>query len=90
MDNIELRKLLNQLNDEIGKTQAVDETGAELLYNLKEDIDTLLSGSEEYLSKEQPKITQNLQGTLDHFEVTHPTLTTQISRLLDFLSNTGI
>ena len=90
MVNTELQKLLNQLKEEIENTRAVDDTGADLLYNLKEDIDSVLFSSEEYLPKTHPTIVQDLEDTLDHFEVSHPTLTTLISGLLDFLSNTGI
>jgi hypothetical protein len=37
-----------------------------------------------------PSIVQRLEGALNHFEVTHPDLTTMISKLLDSLSNAGI
>jgi hypothetical protein len=33
---------------------------------------------------------QRLQDSVDHFEVTHPTLTAMLSRMLDILSNAGI
>jgi len=84
MENQELDKLLQQLQDEIKTTQAVDDKGAELLRSLDADIHRLLkqSGS-------QPEA-GTLQDALTHFEVTHPKLTALIARLLESLSNAGI
>ena len=90
MDDQTLRKLLTKLDLEIKNAQAVDETGAELLYNLREDIENLLAHSEEQFFKAPPSILNHLQTSIDHFEITHPTLTDQISRLLDILSSSGI
>jgi hypothetical protein len=90
MDNTELRKLLEQLHEEIKNTQAVDEKGGELLRDLEGDIRALLDRSDENPEPLRPSVVQNLEGTLDHFEVSHPTLTEQISRLLEFLSTSGI
>lgn len=90
MENEELRKLLQQLHDEIEKTQTVDEKGTEILSDLDGDIRALLERSEEQLTTIQPSITQRLDAVLLHFEVTHPSLTVMISKLLDTLSNAGI
>jgi hypothetical protein len=90
MANEELRKLLQQLHDEIEKTQTVDEKGTEILSDLDGDIRALLERSEENLTQIQPSITQRLDAVLLHFEVTHPDLTIMISKLLDTLSNAGI
>jgi len=90
MENEELRKLLQQLHEEIKKTQTVDEKGTELLTDLDEDIHALLERSEDNISPIQPSITQRLDAALLHFEVTHPSLTVMISKLLDTLSNAGI
>jgi hypothetical protein len=90
MDNNELRKLLLQLHDEIKNIQSVDEKGSELLRDLEGDIQNLLERSEENPVQLHPSIVQRLEGALNHFEVTHPALTTLISNLLDSLSNAGI
>jgi hypothetical protein len=90
MENEELRKLLQQLHDEIEKTQTVDEKGTEILSDLDGDIRALLERSEEQLTPIQPSIVQRLDAVLLHFEVTHPSLTVMISKLLDTLSNAGI
>jgi hypothetical protein len=90
MDDKELRKLLNQLHDEINRTQTVDEKGSGLLRDLDDDIRALLDRSEENPMQLHPSFVQRLEGTLLHFEVSHPSLTTLISRLLDSLSSAGI
>jgi hypothetical protein len=90
MDNKELQKTLRQLHGEIKNTQAVDEKGQELLRDLEGDINALLDRSEDHPVQVHPSVIQRLETTLSHFEVTHPALTTLISRLLESLSNAGI
>jgi hypothetical protein len=90
MENSELRKLLDQLHDEINNASSVDEKGRELLRDLDGDIRALIDRSEGIPEQTQSSLTQRLQSALDHFEVTHPDLTMVISRLLESLSNAGI
>ena len=90
MDNNELRKLLNQLHDQINITESVDEKSSEVLRDLDGDIRALLERSEGTPVQLHPSLVQRLEGALDHFEVTHPDLTMLISRLLESLSNAGI
>jgi Domain of unknown function (DUF4404) len=90
MDNKKSRKLLQQLHDEINKTQTVDEKGSELLRDLDGDIRALLERSEEHPLQVHPSVVQRLESALRHFEVTHPKLTALISKFLDSLSNAGI
>ena len=90
MENKEFRDLLSELHTEIENTQEVDEKGLELLRHIKEDITILLERSEENPSPANPSITRNLENTLSHFEVTHPSLTGLISKLLESLSSSGI
>jgi hypothetical protein len=90
MDNQELRKLLDELHDEVNKTQTVDKKGRELLRDLDGDIRALLERSRENPVKVNPSIVQQLEGALDHFEMDHPELTMLISKLLESLSNAGI
>jgi predicted nucleic acid-binding Zn-ribbon protein len=90
MDNTELRKLLHQLHDEIKSIRSVDEKSSEMLRDLERDIRAILERSEETPVQLHPSIVQRLEGALNHFEATHPDLTTLISKLLDSLSNAGI
>jgi hypothetical protein len=90
MDNKELDKLLHQLHDEIQKTRSIDDKGSELLRDLEGDIRTLLERSQGVPMQVHPSIVQRLEFAVNHFEVTHPHLTTLISSLLDSLSSAGI
>ena len=90
MENKEFRDLLSELHAEIENTQEVDEKGLELLRHIKEDITTLLERSEENPSPTNPSFSRNLENTISHFEVTHPSLTGLISKLLESLSSSGI
>ena len=90
MDNKIDRELLQQLHDEIKNTQTVDEKGRELLQDLDGDIHALLERSEEHPVQVHPTIIKTLESTLSHFEVTHPELTTLVSKLLETLSNAGV
>ncbi len=90
MDNKDLRKLLQQLHDEVENTQTVDEQDSELLRDLDGHIRTLLDRSEENPVQVQPAFVGRLEETFYRFEVSHPRLTTLVSKVLDSLSNAGI
>lgn len=90
MDEEELRNQLQQLQDQIKNTPAVDEKGTRLLRELDADIRSLLERSQESHVQIHPSFTRRLEGALYHFEVTHPDLTALISRLMESLSNVGI
>ena len=89
MDSKNIENLLQQLHTEIERTEHMDEKGKELLRELSSDIQELLERSD---APGTPKLslTQRLEESVDHFEVTHPTLTTMLSELLNSLSNAGI
>ncbi len=90
MENKELDELLHKLHDEIQKTQSIDDKGSELLRDLEGDIRTLLEKSRGGSLQIHPSIQQRLELAVNHFEVSHPDLTTLISNLLDSLSSAGI
>jgi hypothetical protein len=90
MDNKIDRELLQQLHDEINNTQCIDEKDRELLRNLDGDIRELLERSVETQMEVHPTVIQRLESALSHFEVTHPELTTLISKVVDSLSNAGV
>jgi dsDNA-specific endonuclease/ATPase MutS2 len=90
MEDKDLRDLLTQLHDEINNTQKVDKKGSELLNDIDMHIRDLLERSGKTPVQLHPTAVQNMQSALVHFEVTHPSLTTLISKLLDTFSNAGI
>jgi hypothetical protein len=90
MDEEELQKLIEQLHAEIQNTQDIDEPEQQLLQHLDSDIHELLGRSEDDHAQALSTTIRRLEESLDHFEVTHPALTSLISRLLESLSTAGI
>jgi hypothetical protein len=88
MSDKKLTRLLEQLHTELASARVVDEKGRELLRLLNDDIQDLLERSEDIESDDS--LLERLQESIDHFEVTHPTLTSALSSLLTSLSNAGI
>ena len=88
MTDEKLSRLLEQLQAELGKTQAVDEKGRQLLRNLDVDIQKLLLRSEGLEADES--FAESLKTAIDHFEDSHPALTSALSHMLTILSNAGI
>ncbi|MGZ9165848.1 MAG: DUF4404 family protein [Anaerolineales bacterium] len=90
MPDENLRKILEQLHDELERTESVDESGDELLRHLNADIRSLLKRSGKAEVEPDDSVLERLQDAIDHFEVTHPTLTTMLSEMMTILSNAGI
>ena len=90
MSDENLRKLLEQLHDELEHTESMDEKGDELLRHLNTDIRGLLKRSGKVKGESDDSMLERLQDAIDHFEVTHPTLTTMLSEMMTILSNAGI
>jgi hypothetical protein len=90
MDDPKLREQLEQLQVEIRQSSSVDEEGKALLRDLDADIHDLLARSEGEAVDVQSSTVDRLQDSLTYFEVSHPSLTALISKLLETLSNAGI
>lgn len=89
MTDEKLSTLLEQLHTELDSTEAVDEKGRELLRALNTDIAELLERSE-VGQADNDTLLERWQEYIDHFEVTHPTLTSALSHLMTALNNAGI
>ena len=89
MTDNKLSNLLEQLHTELDSTEALDDKGRELLRDLNADIQELLKRSED-AGSEDDSLLERWQESIDHFEVTHPTLTTALSQILNVLNNAGI
>lgn len=83
-----LTQLLEQLHQELDQVEAVDEKGRELLQALNADIESLLERTEGGRSNEP--MLKRLQATINHFEDSHPALTTALAQMLNALNNAGI
>jgi hypothetical protein len=89
MNDQDLRELLEKLHNELERTEAMDEKGNEMLRHLDTDIQNLLKRSGAKAETDESML-ERLQDTIDHFEVTHPRLTTIVSEMMTILSNAGI
>ena len=90
MDDPELDKLLAQLHQEIEKTSNVGDKEQALLRDLSGDIRNLLDRSADSPKPPIPTTVQRLEASIDLLEISHPTLTAMMTRLLAILSNAGI
>ena len=90
MTDNKLTQLLEELHTELDNTEAMDEKGRELLRALNADIEELLDRSEIEKTDDDDSLLERWQEYIDHFEVTHPTLTAALSHLMTALNNAGI
>jgi len=86
MTDPKLPELLQQLHDELEKTESIDEEGRDLLIHLNADIQKFIDPDEE----DDDTIFEQIQDAIDRFEVDHPVITTALSQILNSLSNAGI
>jgi hypothetical protein len=88
MSNQELYTLLKQLQSEIERNPSVDENEQALLRQLHGDIHKLLEKSSH--ENEQNPGLANFRKTIEEMEISHPVLTTTLSKIMEVLSNAGI
>ena len=86
MTDQKLPELLQQLHDELERTESLDEKGREMLIHLNADIQKFIDPAEE----DDETIFDEIQDAIDHFEVEHPVITAALSQILNTLSNAGI
>jgi len=86
MTDQKLPELLQQLHDELERTESVDEDGREMLRHLSDDIQKFIDPAED----DDETLLARIQDAIDHFEVEHPTITAALSQVLNTLSNAGI
>lgn len=81
-----IRKAVEELRAEISKLPEQDSEARERLEKLILEVETgLESEGDEYES-----LIEELNGTVEKFEVEHPVATTLLSRIVQALSNMGI
>jgi hypothetical protein len=80
-------QLLEKIRDAIPDLEDVDEKGREILKDLEQDVRRLLDGDKD---KPEETVLERMKSAVDHFEVTHPTLTAMISEASAILSGAGI
>ena len=86
MTDQNLRKLLEQLHDELENADSLDEDGRELLSHINADIQKILEPS----GTVSDSLLGQIQDAIDHFEVDHPAITAALSQVLNTLNNAGV
>lgn len=90
MDEQNLRKLLEQLHQELETNQNIDENGRDLLRHLGRDINEFLDGTTQGQEGSHHSLLEQLEESIRYLEVTHPTVTLTLSKILESLSTAGI
>jgi hypothetical protein len=85
----ELRKQLESLHQELGRTSRIDTESRELLVTVLNDISRLIDPSQPDPTDER-SLTERLDEVAVQFEAEHPTLGTAIRRVVDTLAKAGI
>jgi chromosome segregation ATPase len=86
----ELRARLEELDAELKRTQASDDTQRQHLRAMQRDVQALLDRSDETDQASDPPAVHGLRAGLEHFEATHAVLATLVEQVLNTLSNAGI
>jgi Domain of unknown function (DUF4404) len=84
-----LRAMLEQLEEEIQRTEFIDDEGREILGRLEKDVQGLLARSGEVPGGQGDSLAERLRQGIQHFEVTHPTLTSLMEQVVNTLSGMG-
>ncbi len=90
MNEQDLHHLLERIEREIKHTKTDDEEGRELLHHIEADIRAFRERPESEWMEPEETFVGRMNEAVDHFEVTHPTLTSLISQMLNILNNAGI
>jgi hypothetical protein len=83
----ELQRRLEELHAELARTQSLDPRSRELLADVQRDIESALARSQE---PAPATLRERLEAAIEHFETTHPVLTSTMGRVIDQLANLGI
>jgi hypothetical protein len=81
---------LSHLHAELQKIKHVDKTSSQLLNKLGNDIQRILDNSGDIPESHHKSLLASLEESVQHFEVSHPRLTSLMNRIINALSDMGI
>jgi len=90
MKNDELNECLSGIQAELKKVDRVDDASRELLEKIDQDIHRIFGTTGEVPLEQHRTLMENLTKSVDRFQVSHPTLTLWMNRLIKALSDMGI
>ena len=82
-----LRSTLKELEEELGNLSSFDEATRQMLEEAVSEIQTALN-KDEYFEPES--VIERLRAAEEKFQVSHPTLSGVVARMLDALGQLGI
>ena len=80
---------LQELEEELESVDSLDEEAAELLQEAAQEIQVALQKQDAALLG-HPTLIERLRNATERFEVSHPTLTGIVGRMIDGLARMGI
>lgn len=86
MDQEQLRRDLERLDQEIAEAQPGDEKSTSMLRKLREDIRTLLAHPGESPPQHYHTIGETLKDGVYHFDASHPQLAKTMASVIDSLA----
>ena len=88
MSQADLKTLLQQLHDELSRTDTLDSDAQALLGTVVQDIQAVLG--DEAQDDTPQGLVDRLKDATDDFEEEHPKLTEAVGQVIDALSRLGI
>ena len=88
MSQAELKALLQQLHDELSRTDSLDADAQALLGTVVQDIQDVLG--DEAQDDSSQSLVDRLKDATGDFEEDHPKLTEAVGQVIDALSRLGI
>lgn len=90
MSEEKLRRDLDELQRQLDKTQPKDEAGRERIQSLRDSIKSVKEHNGPVSTETRQDLLHRMESELEHFEVSHPTLTGVVNNVIHTLSNIGI
>ncbi len=90
MSEDKLRKELDELQNRLDKTDPKDEAGRERIQSLRDGIQSVKEQDGPVSTETRQDLLHRMESALEHFEVSHPTLTGVVNNVIRTLNNIGI
>jgi uncharacterized protein YaaN involved in tellurite resistance len=90
MKSKNLNDSLSHLHSELKKIKHVDKTSSELLNKLEADIRRVLENPGDVPKNHHKSLLASLEKSVEHFEASHPALTSLMTRIIASLDAMGI
>jgi len=89
MKRKQIREPLQKLYDQLNNTHSSDKRTEERIQALKSDVRKALEEKGEFTPGEHQSVLASLRSSVEHFESSHPELTSVLNDVITTLSNWG-